>query len=570
MSATPFEETPERASRGPLVKRIPRPALHWLWWAPVALGGIYVVLILASLRRILDSVWLSSDADIDAVLAHMSIHAPSGALLTTGDYAHYETIAFTLLTRSWPLYRELWVLAPVFFAVVGLAAVLWSTARAFGRWPAAMVGAALVCFGGGGIARAWDGGLATIFATDAHANTLITAACVGAALVWIVPRVAILPNDRLMAAAIGLGFLGGLPLAGDSLYLAWGVAPLVAVTVLAAWRGPQDGARRVVAFGLGTLACTYLTAFVFAAVMHGDGIRAFGPSHRGFLTFATPHGLITNLTTLLKALPMLTAGDFYGKLAGVRAELQFVSAALLFAALVAAIWSVRRRVENALPRVSGGGDVVGERFVHTTYWITVLGAGLTVFMIGTPNPFTTDGRYLLGPYVAVAALLPLMLERGLGWKLIVSAGVSLYAFSAIYQFGGGVKEMAHGYETAGVAHALAAYARKEDVAVGYGYYWNSIDLMWESDFKVKVYPIQRCKHNGAELCTFREISISSWDRPIPNVRSMLVANPTAAQVRAPEAAFGTPLATQRIGNLEIYVYPYDIATKLGHEAGLTL
>src|SRR5579863_7678718 len=108
-----------------------------------------------------------------------------------------------------------------------------------------------------------------------------------------------------------------------------------------------------------------------------------------------------------------------------------MSALLLFAGLVAVVWAVRRRIANALPRGAGGGDVVGERFVHTTFWITVLGAGLVMFLIGSPNPWTTDGRYLLGPYIAIAALLPLLVERGLGWKMVVTAAVSLFAFSAL-------------------------------------------------------------------------------------------------------------------------------------------
>ncbi len=113
------------------------------------LGGLYGVMMLTHLRQILDSVWLSSDSDIDAVLAHLSLHAPAGTLMTTGDYPHYETMAFALLTRSFPLYRVIWVLAPVFFALVGLAAVLWSTLRSFGRWPAAVVGSA------SGLLRRW-------------------------------------------------------------------------------------------------------------------------------------------------------------------------------------------------------------------------------------------------------------------------------------------------------------------------------------------------------------------------------------------------------------------------------
>lgn len=573
MSTTPFKQRADLDESAPVAVGLPKPSLQWLWWLPVLLGGLYLADILTHLRQILDSVWLSSDSEIDGVLAHMGMHAPPGALLTTGDYPHYETMAFALLTRSWPLYRVIWVLAPVFFAAIGLAAVLWSAFRSFGRWPAAIVGSALVCFGGGGVAKLVAGGLATVFAPDAHANTVITAAVVGAALVWVVPRIGELTNRQLVGAAVGLGVIGGLPLAGDNLYLAWGVAPLVVVTALAAWRGPEDGAGRVVAFGLGTLAATLLTSLVFAAIMRAEGIRGFSPSYHEFLTFTTPNGLVTNFGTLLRALPSLTAGNFYGRTINARSELEIMSAGLLFMALIAVVWSVRRRVANSLPRAAGGGDVVGERFVHTTFWITVLGVGLLVFLIGSPNPWTTDGRYLLGPYVGIAALLPLMLERGLGWKLIVTAGASLFIFSALYQFNSGVKEMATGYETAGTARAVAAFAKKEDVAVGYGYYWNSIDLMWESNFKVKVFPIQRCKNDGRRLCTFREISISNWDTPHGkdgNVRSMLVINPHAPQVRRAGKFLGPPIAETRAGNLLLYVYPYDIATKLGKESGLTL
>jgi hypothetical protein len=570
MSTTPIKQRADITERTRVAAGLPKFSPRWLWWLPVLLGGLYVIAMLTHLRTILDSIWLSSDSDIDAVLAHLSIHAPAGTLYTTGDYPHYETMAFTLLTRSWPFYRVIWMLAPVFFAAVGLAAVLWSTMRSFGRWPAAIVGSALVCFGGGGVATQLSGGLATVFALDAHANSLISTALVGAILVWVVPRTAQLTTRQLVIAAVAIGVVGGLPLAGDSLYFAWGVAPLLAVTALAAWRGPEDGSGRVVAFGLGALGVTVITALIFAAIMRGQGVRGFGPSYHEFLTFTSASGLIRNISTLLRALPSLTAGNFYGRNITVHSELAVLSAGMLFAALTAVVWSVRRRVANALPRAAGGGDVVGERFVHTTFWTTILAAGLIVFLIGSPNSFTTDGRYLLGPYVALAALLPLMLERGLGWKLIVSAAVSVFVFSALYQFNGGIKQIAKGYETTAIAREVASFAQQNDVAAGYGYYWNSIDLMWESDFKVNVYPIQRCKNIHRALCTFSEISMSNWDVPHGNVRSMLVLNPKARMVRRVEKAFGAPIAEAHAGNLVLYAYPYDIATKLLQEKGLTL
>jgi hypothetical protein len=571
MSTTPIEQHPAAGDASPVTFRWPRPALAWLWWVPAAIGSLYALMIVISLPTIVDSIWLSSDSDIDGVLAHMGAQAPAGATLTTGDFPHYESMALTLLTRSWPFYREIWQYAPVIFAAVGCAAVIWSVWHSFGRWPASVVAGVLVCFGGGGTATITAGGLATVFAIDAHANTLITAAVCAAALVWTIPRIAEVPVWRLASIAAVIGVLGGLPLAGDKFYWAWGVAPMVVVVALTAWRGPQDRATRVLLFGAGALAAMLLTDAVFTAIMRGAGVRGFSPSLDSYLTFATPVGLAKNFETFLRAMPSLTAGTFFGKAVTTRSEFELVSATLVFAALATVVWSVRRRVANSLPRAVGGGDPVGARFVHTTFWITVICGGSLIFLLGSPNPETTDGRYLLGPYVGVIALLPLLLERGNGWKLVVTAAASVFAFSALYQFNDGVlKQMKIGYQTPSEARAIAAFARTEHVSVGYGGYWNSIDLMWNSDFKVDVYPIQRCASDKHFLCTFGEIAISSWDMPHGNVRSMLIINPKASQVRRREGAFGVPIAAKRIGNLDVYVYPYDIASKLRPERGLTL
>ena len=51
---------------------------------------------------------------------------------------------------------------------------------------------------------------------------------------------------------------------------------------------------------------------------------------------------------------------------------------------------------------------------------------------------------------------------------------------------------------------------------------------------------------------------------------MLVVDPKGRQVRAAPAEFGPPIASTRAGGLILYVYSYDIATKLQYEQGLTL
>ncbi|HTW12346.1 MAG TPA: hypothetical protein VME01_06370, partial [Solirubrobacteraceae bacterium] len=537
---------------------------------PVALAAVYVLLILVNLPGILNGVWLSSDTAIDAVLAHMAQHAPAGALLSTGDFPHYETIAFALLTRSLSFYRPLWMLVPVLAAIVAVAAVGWSVDRAFGRWPAALSVAVLVCFGGGGHAMITAGGLATIFSYDSHGNSVVTAALCGAALTYLLPRATTLPASRLVAAALLIGVLGGLPLAGDTLYLAWGLLPLVVVTVLCAWRGPQRALPRVLGFGLGTILVTGVSAAVFAAIMRGQGVRGYAASFHTYLTFATPSQLVTNFETLAHALPLLGGADFYGASASLGSELQLAAAMLLFVGLVAVLARVRSLVAAAPARPEGGGEPPTERFVHVTWWSTVLVAGIVVVLIGSPNPISTDGRYVLGPFLAIAALLPLLLNRGLGWRLLVSAGATVFVANALFQFHPGViRGIGRGYSTTATARALADYARREHVAVGYGDYWNSINLTWNSDFRVDVLPVQTCNTRTARLCTFYEISLSGWNRPRPGVRSMLVADPHGPLVKRAPRNLGRPLATRRIGSLVVYVYPYDIASRFKYDTKLT-
>ena len=151
-------------------------------------------------------------------------------------------------------------------------AVLWSTMRSFGRWPAAIVGSALVCFGGGGVATQLAGGLATVFALDAHANSLITAAVVGAALVWIVPRIA-----QLSDAAAGVR--RGLRSA-SSAACRWpetaSISPGVLRRCSSSRCWPRGAAPRTAPDAWSRSAsarwrATLLTSFVFAAIMRARG-----------------------------------------------------------------------------------------------------------------------------------------------------------------------------------------------------------------------------------------------------------------------------------------------------------
>lgn len=538
------------------------PSVRWLWWVPVGLAAIYLLLILTHLPALIGNAWNYSDDVIDGVMAKLNQTGASG-WLSTGDFAHDETIAFALLLRNVPGYRTLLECAPLVFALAGSAALYWSVKRAFGAWQAAVVVGALVCIG--------IQGLTALLAFDWHGNSIVTAAICGAGCVWVLPRIDEHSNRRLACLAIVLGTLGGLPLAGDSLYVAWGLVPVVAVTVLSAWRGPRRLAGRVLVFGLGTAILTCVVAALFAALMRDDlRITSDTISHRALTLFFTPAGLITNFETLISGISWLATSPFSGLPVDFATARVFGCTALVFAAFLAVPFVLRRNVAAAQERPpSGGAEAVSARFVHAVFWAAVLATGVLIFVIGTPWPAPPTGRYLLGPYVAVGALLPVLLDRGLGWKLVVVACVSAFALGASIQFLDAPPPSVKGYTTE--ADAIARYAARERVRVGYAFYADSLWLTWWSNFRIDVFPLASCPTNTGVTavrtqpiaCDYKGIANSNWYTPRRGVRTMLLLRPGVVPTSSLRMSLGRPIASTTISGLQITVYPYDIASRMG-------
>ena len=186
----------------------------------------------------------------------------------------------------------------------------------------------------------------------------------------------------------------------------------------------------------------------------------------------------------------------------------------------------------------------------------LLSAGFIVS--STPVDIFSD-RYLVGLIYAAAALVPLLAAESLARRLALAACASVFAFTGLLllQQGQGSANIGN-FPSDGVSGQLARIAHREHLTTGYAGYWDAAPITWATHFQVRVYPIFAC---GTGLCPFSIHYISSWYTPRAGIHTFLVSDPTQPVAAPPVPSLGKPIAVHRIGELTMYVYPYDIASR---------
>jgi hypothetical protein len=189
----------------------------------------------------------------------------------------------------------------------------------------------------------------------------------------------------------------------------------------------------------------------------------------------------------------------------------------------------------------------------------VLAAVIGAFMVTDASWDLASSRYLAGAFLALAALVPVLLASRERARWLVAAALGVYTALAFgYHVTKGPGKWSTGGPLQGPADQLADYARANGLEYGYGGYDDVPVVTWLTDERVKVFQVREC---GARLCPYGAHTISSWYRPRPGIRTFLVTHPSARGVSLthPYALLGTPVDTRRFGSLTVYVYDHDIA-----------
>jgi hypothetical protein len=342
----------------------------------------------------------------------------------------------------------------------------------------------------------------------------------------------------------------GVGAASDPLIAVAGFAPLALVAVSSAT------VRWPVGVCLGAAAAAWGACL---ALISATGLRAAGTLP---IRVASPGRLDDNVGIVLRALADVVDGRFVGSAFG-GSTLVHAGAAALAAAAVAAIavWIVR---------TLGRRDLDSALRAHIVFWVASAVALLAAVTLTTVPLDVTCSRYLIGMLLALGALLPLLGGTS-RLRAIIGAGVAVYACV-------GLMSLARGEFTVNGAHApnaatataLARFAAREHVAVGYAGYWDAAPLTWSARFAVPVFPVRMCDEQGRP-CAFEFHQISSWYRPRPGVRSMLVIDRAIRTIAVTtlDPGLGQPASIHNVGQLRVAVFDYDIARRFARPAPRT-
>ena len=275
------------------------------------------------------------------------------------------------------------------------------------------------------------------------------------------------------------------------------------------------------------------------------------------MTFANFDTIAPNVRILAESLAYLGSGLFGGQEPGLRSMLALLAATAVLAGAVAA---ARFAVGFAREREA---DPV--RSAHVVFW-AIAGTVLALVFVLSSLPLDRfSARYLLGTFYAIAALVPVAVTGAAEWRrAAVVAGVSVVALTGAYTLAAeDLQANPSRYPTGVVSGPLEELVERERLDHGYAGYWDAAPLTWQTKARVRVYPVWPCPQDPGTYCPFFVHRISSWYDPKPGVRTFVVVDRTQPHVHRPDPAFGRSARIEKIGQLEVHVYDYDIASRLG-------
>jgi hypothetical protein len=404
----------------------------------------------------------------------------------------------------------------------------------------------------------------------------------GAFLVLLERRATTLPWPLLAALVLVVGTIVGVNGGSDPLVEVAAVAPFALALVATAVLVPGRHSRRALWTGAATLGTAAIAWAATAIVMSALSVAPEPDLDTTTITLGAKTG--TNFHLWWRSIVELGNGHYLGRPSTLGSALALVCAVLSVAAVVSLPWlgwrALRRRragsgssaasASTSTSTATSAGTTADARTAATkafyVFWCSSAILLTLAFLLSAAPVDIGADRYLVGLLYAAAAVVPAAAAGHGRIEAVVLAGTCLFALGGIVSLADGATSRLRAFHppplTAPQAEQVAQIAARHHLGVGYAGYWEASPITWASGFRAQVYPVSVC-NGGANLCRFDLHFISSWYEPRAHSHSfLLVDDLTNESINAPTPDLGRPIAVYRVGQLAIYAYGYDIATKV--------
>ncbi len=525
--------------------------LRWSAWAAVAvLVLLYLISWVGHLHSTIDALLWNSDYAGGFTLSETLAHFGSGGntvISTTGAWAD---LWFGLLTADLPFHRQLWEIAPTLLFIVSTLTIGFGVGRLAGR-SAGLIAAAIVFV-------ASPFALAVLMAPVAHNTVYPSTAIIGVLLPWALTRQWSSRVHWMAAIVFGAAVLG-IDIASDKLLLITAVIPAgVLALALVVRRSQRNAAIGVLA----TILLSAPAAVATNAIMKAEGYAITAPK----LQRAPLSTIGFHFRLLWQALRNLAGGYLEAGHPGTLHPVLGVACTVVLSVGLAGLAWAGALAVVALVRRQPAEDARWDAHIHVAYWFVSAIAVVATFVGSTAvgDGFGHHESYILTIVFSIAATVPFAAVRVSPLRWAAPFAVGLFAVASIV---GSQESYNNAYRVplSNVAGEIVQLARANHATRGFAGYWDASNLTWYEKGAITVRPLLQCANpnpNGSNICPFLLMRTSTWYRPQPG-RSFLIVDPSNLFVTSLPDNLGPPLSSYALGPVTMYVYPYDIASKLG-------
>jgi hypothetical protein len=521
--------------------------------APFAIAAGYIVLFLVRLPQNVTALGWNPDVGSAFAMPETLVQTGTGGATVMASAGQWVPLWFGLLTARLPLHRELWDIAPTLDFVASALIVGWSVARLTSGRLAAWL-AVLICLVASPLA------LDFFMAPFSHNTVYPFTALLGAYLIWLAKG-----QGRRRAVALAappvLGVAIGACMASDLLLVATAVIPLGVSALLALlWRD-----RRSVAVALSAL--TTIVVAVPISSLTSSIMRS-----EGFLKLPSPihHATLSELPARAELLFKGLQADFNGYLGGAEAPgaLQstfgiasdVVMCAALLALLALGVAGAVRLLRSGLRRDAARTPTQLARSLHVVYWATSTVTACGAFWLAGEGPTTTHESYYATAIFAVAAVVPLLLSSRSRLRLLIPAGATVFFVASLLGLANDYVVGSAPLQSTG--EQVEKLAAANHVTYGYTNWGDASNLTWGTHNRVIARPLAECQtQRGVGLCPGFQAYVPSWYVP-RNRHTFLLVDPKGIEIKTLPEGLGRPIAAYNVGAMQLYIYPYDIASRL--------